>query len=174
MNRLLVLALVVGSTCTACKGPETRLNAPPHGEAEATTELQAPFVYMADNALLEDMSVSDYHFLPHRSELNTLGRQRLWRLATLMEEYGGDIRFDSDLSDPRMRADRTTAIIAQLSEYGVDTRTELVRDGMRGGSGRAADEVVLIKLVEGMYQPPRSSGGGGGGGGGGAGQTGSN
>ncbi len=65
-------------------------------------DLQGTYVYMTDNALLESMSVADYHFLPNRPLLTTLGKQRLYRLAALVEEYGGEIRFNTTLRDERL------------------------------------------------------------------------
>jgi hypothetical protein len=155
MNRMLGVALGLGVLAAGCQQSEKRLNAPPHGVPEETADLQGTFVYMHDNALLADMTVSDYHFMPHRAGLTTLGKQRLDRLASLIEAYGGDIRFNTDLADEALVRSRTDAIVAYLGELGVDTRTHPIQRAMPGGAGMTATEAVLIKLKEGTYDPEK-------------------
>ena len=99
MHRLLVLSAAASLLAAGCNMPGPRLNAPPHGRACETSDLQGTFTYMGDNALLADMTVNDSHFLPHRASLNDLGTQRLSRLASLMEAYAGTVRFDTELTE---------------------------------------------------------------------------
>lgn len=166
MKRMLAGGVIAVLAAFGCESPGARLNAPPHGEQAEKPDMQGTFVYMADNALLENMTVCDYHFLPHRDLLTGLGKQRLARLAALMEEYGGTIRFDTTLEDEALVADRTQAIIAYLHELGVDTTSQRVtQDAPLDGVTRSADEAILIRAFEGTYQPRRRGGQGGTGGG---------
>lgn len=142
--------------CVACNSPTPRLNAPPHGTAEQVNDLQSTMVYMTDNALLADMTVSDVHFFPHRSLLNSLGEQRLSRLASLIDAYGGEIRFSTNSQDKQLVSQRTQAIKEYLRDAGVDVVANTVREDMPGGSGMDANEVVLIKLSEAAYIPGKS------------------
>ncbi|MBU0638579.1 MAG: hypothetical protein KKB50_06920 [Planctomycetes bacterium] len=157
MKRLLVWAACVGLLGAACNSPNARLNAPPHGIPPATHELQGTYVYMNDNALLEDMAVSDVHFLPHRRLLNTLGEERLLRLASLVEAYGGTIRFSTALEDEALIEERTETILAFLAEAGLDTTAELLRRDLPGGRGLDANEVILIKANEATYKVKKST-----------------
>lgn len=160
----LSLALFV---LTGCESPQSRLNAPPHGEQAESPDLQGTYVYMSDNALLESMSIADYHFLPNRSILNTMGKQRLNRLASLIEEYGGEVRYNSNLDDDELINQRTQAIIAYMGEIGVDTKKSTVtREPASEVTNKSSEEAILIKVSEGTYRPRRNSGGGGGSGGG--------
>ena len=145
--------------CGACQKPVARLNAPPHGTSEEANPLQSHYAHMIDNALLEDMTVSDVHFLPHRPLLNTLGRERLSRLAALMEAYGGTIRFSTDLTDEKLIQARTDQITAFLSEAGLDTTQEVLSRDLPGGRGMDAGQAVLIKANEGTYKPKKTGGG---------------
>ena len=152
---------VVVSACllaAGCQSTSPRLNSPPHGSAESVHDMQGVFSYMTDNALLADMSVSDMHFLPHRALLSTLGRQRLSRLAQLINAYGGTIRFNSNLEDEALLDKRSATIVEYLSELGLDTSSEIVTRDIRGGSGMDASEVILIKVNEGTYDPARDAG----------------
>lgn len=158
MRLLFVTLIAVGLLCGACQQPSPRLNAPPHGVAVNTSELRDTFEQMVDNALLEDMAVYDSHFYPHRPLLNSLGEQQIARLAGLMEMYGGEIRFYSAEQDEDLVAARADAIVAHLSECGVDTTREVLIEDLPGGSGMDATQAILIKANEGVYKPrPKSS-----------------
>jgi hypothetical protein len=155
MCRLLVVSIAVSLLVVGCNTPDARLNAPPHGQPYKTADTQGTFVYMTDNALLADMTVSDMHFLPHRAKLNHLGVQRLSRLASLMDAYGGVVRFNSELDDEKLIAERVDVIVEFLAEAGVDTTREVVVQDMPGGRGMQATEVILIRANEGTYQPDK-------------------
>ncbi len=157
MYRTLCATICTAMLAAGCSSSSPRLNAPPHGVADSVHDMQGTFVYMTDNALLADMSVSDMHFLPHRAMLTTLGEQRLNRLAQLINAYGGTIRFNSNLNDDVLIDKRLTATVDYLSESGIDTSSEVVSRGMRGGSGMDATEVILIKENEGTYDPTEAA-----------------
>jgi hypothetical protein len=148
--------------CVACNTPSARLNAPPHGTPYETSDVQGTFVYMNDNALLADMTVSDIHFHPHRPTLNTLGQQRLSRLVSLIEVHGGTIRFNTNIDDEELIEKRTDAVLTFLAEAGVDTSGQVLVEDLRGGRGMDASEVILIKVFEGSYQPESTGGAGSG------------
>lgn len=156
MCRLLIVTVAVSLLVVGCNNPGARLNAPPHGQPYETADTQGTFVYMTDNALLADMTVSDRHFLPHRAKLNHLGVQRLSRLASLMDAYGGVVRFNSELDDKDLIAQRAEAIVEFLAEAGVDTTREVVVQDMPGGRGMPATEVILIRANEGTYKPGKT------------------
>jgi hypothetical protein len=158
-------AALAASALMGCQDPPKRLNAPPHGDQAEKPDLQGTFVYMTDNALLESMSIADYHFLPNRPLLTTLGKQRLYRLAALVEEYGGEIRFNTTLRDDPLADRRAATIVEYLQELGVDTEhCQVVRDRMGPEqTTKSGEEAILIKLYEGTYRPRRGSGTSGGG-----------
>ena len=54
MHRLLVLTTAASLLAAGCNTPGARLNAPPHGRACETSDLQGTYTYMGDNALLAD------------------------------------------------------------------------------------------------------------------------
>lgn len=158
MRSLLTCAAALCVACAACNSPSPRLNAPPHGVPEATSDMQGMYVYMTDNALLTDMCISDVHFLPHRAMLNTLGQQRLSRLASLLDAYGGEIRYSTNLDDEELIEARTGVITDFLCEAGIDVWAHLVSCDLPGGRGMDAREVILIKVNEATYQPGESGG----------------
>ncbi len=158
MNRLLPGLFAAGLMCGACQEPAPRLNMPPHGTEGKPAELQAEYTHMVDNALLTDMVVSDIHFVPQRAMLNSLGEERLSRLASLMELYGGTVRFSTYLTDEKLVAERIEQVRSYLSAAGIDTTTETVVAGVAEGRGMDAAQAVLIKANEGTYVPKKKGG----------------
>jgi hypothetical protein len=153
---LAVAVLLAGG----CNSPSARLNAPPHGKPDKAHELQSLYTHMTDNALLADMTVTDIHFIPHRAMLSPLGEDRLRRLASLMETYGGEIRFNTAVEDESLTARRLDVIVDFLMDAGIDTAVEVVAVGMPGGRGVAAEEAILIKRHQATYQPGAAGDGG--------------
>lgn len=156
---LTLSAATLGLLCAACQTTAPRLNAPPHGPPpEVTADMRTLYDHMTDNALLDDMSVSDVHFLPERAQLNSLGEDRLTRLAALIEMYGGTLRYNAACEDEMVVAARTDTIVAFLKGHGVDATADTVTPGLPGGRGMRADEAILIRANEGTYKPKKSGG----------------
>jgi len=154
----LAITLVAAALLTGCANDaKQRLNAPPHGETTKTADMQGTFVYMNDNALLANMTVCDMHFLPHRAALNGSGVERLSRLASLLEAYGGSIRFDTRCEDEALNKKRLESIREFLAEAGIDTNSEVVKADIAGGEGMDATEAIMIRTKEGSYNGDKKS-----------------
>lgn len=151
MTRWLIGPVAALLVAAGCNSPNSRLNAPPHGEPYDVVGSQGTFVYMMDNALLADMTVSDSHFYPHRAMLTSLGTERLSRLASLMQAYGGSLRFNSNLPAGDLLSKRLETIHDFLGECGVLTEANTVSVDLPGGEGMNATEAILIRKVEGTY-----------------------
>lgn len=158
MNRLLVVGVVVLCVaCGACQKPDARLNAPPQGTAAEKSPMQAEYTQMIVNALLADMVVTDNHFLAQRATLNSLGQEQLIKLAVLLQDFGGTVRFSTNETDKALVAARTKQILTFLSDQGVKTDSSVLVQDMPGGRGMDATEAILIKVNEGTYHPKSSS-----------------
>lgn len=158
MKRFLAWGLPIGLALAGCAPqPTTRLNAPPHGTSDNLSEMQGTLTYMTDNALLADMCVSDVHFVPHRALLNSLGEERVRRLAQLVETYGGTIRLSTNVTDEKLVKARLDTVVALLNEAGLDTSQHMVVSDLPGGDGMDASQAILIKANEGTYKPPKNS-----------------
>lgn len=162
MRMYLPCLLAAGMLCAACQQTTTpRLNAPPHGlSPQRTAEMRTTFDHMVDNAMLETMSVSDIHFVADRPTLNTLGEQRLKRLAWMLDVYGGQIRFSTDVEDEELLQQRTDSILAYLDRQGVDTTMNVLRRDLPGGRGLDANQAMEIRHGEAMYRPKGGKSGG--------------
>ena len=166
MRQTLLLAGMATLLLCGCQGkPAARVNAPPHGQPVETHDMQGTYIYMTDAALLADMTICDMHFLPHRAMLNDLGEQRLSRLASLMEAYGGTINLSTDVASEDLIAERMDTIIDFLAQAGIDTYQEVVVCDLPGDEGMETRQALVIYQNEGMYRPDKkrnsSSGAGG-------------
>jgi hypothetical protein len=162
MKQLLIAAGLSTLFCAACQQPAARLNAPPHGKTQRPSEMQSMYTYMLDNGMLEDMSVADVHFVPHRARLNSLGETRLTRLAELLQEYGGTIRFSTNETEAELVNARADSIREFLCAAGIDTTREVLERNLPGGRGMLATEAILIKANEATYHPKKKAGSTGG------------
>jgi hypothetical protein len=163
----LSVAGIVFSLCMlanmGCSKPNERLNAPPQGHTDHPNRLQEPFVYMTDNAMLADMSMSSVHFVPHQSELNSLGERRLKRLVQILKIYGGMLRYDGVTDDVKLANGR----VAQLKDFilaaGLEADRVEVKRTLAGGEGMNAAEAILVRQAS-TFQPEQQQQGGSAGG----------
>jgi len=100
-------------------------------------------VNQADNAALHDMSLADFHFIPHSAELSGSGVARLDRLALMLDTYGGTVRYettntDETLIDGRLDNAKEYLALVGCSMEKISFATAL--SGGRGGSVRDALE----------------------------------
>jgi hypothetical protein len=158
---LSVAGLVVASGLLAipgCSKPHERLNSPPQGHTEYRNQLQEPYVYMADNAMLADMSMSPVHFVPHQTELNSLGARRLKRYAEILKIYGGTLRYDGTEDAKKLSEGRLAQIKHFLLAEGLDADRVEVQTGLAGGDGMNASEAILVRQ-ETNFKPGETSSG---------------
>lgn len=123
-----------------CEGPPERLNAPPQGQSDRPAELQDTYARMADNALLNERSMSPAHFVPGSTELNSLGARRLKRYATLLKVYGGELTYDGVEDSEEMAEHRVGQIKQYLVACGLGPDNFTVAVGPAGGRGFRAGE----------------------------------
>ena len=104
----------------------------------------ASFQTQADNAVLCSMTVADIHFVPYRSELNSLGRARLAAIASYLELYGGQVIVDSRQSDEVTRQERLASVRQFLLGQGLDAERLAIVSGLTRGRGQDATEAALF------------------------------
>ncbi len=148
LNRWLrcTVCIAILAACGAgCSTQNERLNAPPQGDTSRRSDLQANYVYMTDKAILMDSSITDIHFEPHVADLSGLGVRHLTRLAELLSECGGVVRYDTESRDAELVAARLEAARGFLASAGFDTEKTQLREAMAGSSGMTAAEAIIIK-----------------------------
>jgi hypothetical protein len=130
----------------ACQEPTRRLNAPPQGASNTPHPMQNDMNYMVDNALLEDMCVSDIHFVPHTNQINSLGARRLNRYAELLLNIGGTIHYDTSERDEGLVDARVETVREYLVDAGADLSKVQVVPGLpRGRETRATGAIQTME-----------------------------
>ena len=99
---------------------------------------------MAENAMRQDMTVSDLHFVPHTADLNGTGANRLDRMASSLNTYGGMLRYETTMSDDALVNARLEKVREYLSLLGVDMDRVDVKTMISGGRTMPATEAMKI------------------------------
>jgi len=152
-------AALLCAVLAGCGQPTSRLNAPPQGYSEHRHHLDDTYTGMVDNALLSDASIADLHFVPHTTELNALGTERLSRLARLLRTYGGTVRYETYLTDKEVVEERIAHVRDFLETTGIDMSMIEVAVAQPGASHTRADEAIAA-AERGMEASHQESSGG--------------
>jgi len=135
------------NTCQKCANIDTATDVQVEKMDDSMEVPQEHFVTMADNAMLHDMSVADFHFVPHTTELSGTGAARLNRMATLLDTYGGTVRYETLNTDEAFVQLRIDHVHEYLALTGCDMGRVDVKAMISGGRGIAADRAIPIDLI---------------------------
>ena len=97
---------------------------------------------MSDNAILQDMSIADLHFVAHTAEISGTGAARLDRMAALLEAYGGTVRYETYNDDVTLVEQRLTHVREYLTLTGCNMSRVQVQAMMSGGRTIPASEAI--------------------------------
>lgn len=132
---------------TACHGPDRDQTA---WEQQMSHIEEAKANYgrhhddMADNAILHDMSLADFHFVAHTSEISGTGADRLNRMAPLLSTYGGTVRYETTMTDATLVNQRLDHVKEYLKVAGCDMDRVQVTTKLSGGRGMPARDAIKI------------------------------
>lgn len=141
----LVLSIAMLFSAGCAEKMAGRTNAPPQGHAEMHPEMQANYVYMVDNALLNEMSMSAVHFVPNMAELNANGVRRLNRLVEILEVYGGTVAYDGFDDEESLQDERLETLREYILGKGIEAECFEVKMGLAGGRGMDASESIRAR-----------------------------
>lgn len=126
---------------------------------EATrNEPRAHYANMVDNAILHDMSIADFHFVPHTSELSGTGVARLDRMGPLLDTYGGTVRYETQATDEVLVQARLDHVREYLTVVGCDMDRIELRAMLSGGRGMSAvhtlraDKAAFPRIDDGIQR----------------------
>lgn len=105
---------------------------------------QAHFTYMADNAIAQDMSIADIHFVGHTVELSGVGVNRLDRMAQFLNTYGGTVRYETFRVEDELIKQRLDHVREYLAMINCDMSRVEVATGISGGRGMPAYTAIEI------------------------------
>ncbi len=110
---------------------------------------------MADNALLSNMTVQSFHFVPHTARLNSLGEQRMERYAALLAKDGGTLRLETHTPDALVNTARIDAVKTYLASSGITDNRIAMELGLSRGQGLQAVEAISVKAQH--FAPEREA-----------------
>lgn len=102
------------------------------------------FLDMSDNAILNDMTLADFHFVAHTSEISGTGAARLDRMASLLDAYGGIVRYETYEDDVALVEQRLSHVTEYLTLTGCNMSRVQVRAMMSEGRTIPATEAMAI------------------------------
>ena len=140
----LILPAITLVIFTACNRQLTTTDVQLDRIAEARSTPRAHFDYMVDNAIAQDMSMADFHFVGHTTELSGTGVARLDRMAHFIDAYGGTIRYETMLTDDELIEQRLAHVQEYLVLAGCDMERVEVRRMISGGRGMPAVKAIEI------------------------------
>ena len=148
---------LVNTACNDCKDCKKFKTATDLQVEKIDKQMEEPREYrsnMADNAMLHDMSVADIHFVPHTAELSGTGAARLNRMATLLDTYGGVVRYETLDTDAAFVKQRLDHVHEYLALTGCDMGRVQVKAMISGGRGMAASKAIIVE-AKGTVKDPK-------------------
>ena len=140
----LILPLIVVVAGTACNEKLTTTDVQMARMADARNDPRTYLSDMADNAMACDMSVADFHFVGHTSELSGTGAVRLDRLAHFLSMYGGTVRYETQLTNEELIKQRLSHVQEYLALAGCDMDRVDVLPMISGGRGMPARKAIEV------------------------------
>ena len=128
-----------------CSEKSERLNALPQGTTARPSPMQKHFEPMADNAAKRDRNIADVHFEPETAELSGLGVWRIERIANVIMQTGGAIRYETSITDKDLIASRLQAVRDFLAASGYDTDRIKVEAGLSRNAPGSATRAMQAK-----------------------------
>jgi len=108
----------------------------------ARQQPQTHLCNMVDNAILQDMSLADFHFVGHSNELSGTGVARLDRMAPLLDTYGGAVRYDTSITDTELVQTRLNHVREYLALTGCNMNRVEIKTMLPGGTGMTATRAI--------------------------------
>jgi len=116
------------------------------------------FDRQTENAALTDMSLAEIHFVPPRAMLNGTGTARLYRLAWLVQQYGGHIFVDLQDTQSELSQQRMQVVTEYLVATGLPKESIHLEFGIPESTGMLASEATTAykdsRIKPGKNQQP--------------------
>lgn len=112
---------------------------------------------MVNNGVMANMSLAEFHFMPHSKQLSGSGVARLDRMALMLDTYGGTVRYAGGMGDDELVAQRIDHVREYLTMTGCNMDRVKIEPGLPGGGGVTARRA--LEKQEQMDNPADQGGG---------------
>ena len=144
--------------CETCDCFDTSNQRTNRAMDRAQTAPQDHWTDMSDNAMLQDMTVADFHFIPHSAEISGSGQARLDRMGTLLDVYGGTVRYETFESSDDLVKKRLEHVREYLVTTGCDMKRVEIKAMISGGRGMLATKAIIVDIKGTALQSGAASG----------------
>lgn len=141
--------LLVAAGCNHCDKCQCFATGNQRANQEMDRSLDEPrdhWTDMADNAMLHDMTVADFHFVPHSAEISGTGQARLERMAMLLDVYGGTVRYETFETGDALVKQRLEHVREYLATTGCDMKRVEIKAMISGGRGMLATKAIMVDV----------------------------
>jgi hypothetical protein len=149
----LILVLMVGCEASGGKTAGQAQLASIHDTRKAS---RGHLPWMVDNAVMQDMSLADIHFIPHSAELSGTGVARLDRMALMLDTYGGTVRYESGTKEDPLTQKRLEHVREYLAMTGCNMDRVTIEPGLAGGRGMDAAHALYKQEEAGAHDTKRA------------------
>ena len=116
-----------------------------HNDGNLNVELVNTLNNIAvENAIITQHTLYPYHFTTNAAQLNELGQRDLAVLARHFAAHPGTLNIQRQNVPNDLYEARVTHVLSGLKAAGVDAARISVSEGMPGGSGMPAEQVMTI------------------------------
>ncbi len=150
MLKKIVAPSLIGSVVLlagACNEPKETFRMRAQGSNDAHTSLERYFGTMADNAMVSEFAISDFHFTRHTIDLSDTGAARLDRMLPYLSTYGGTVHYQTSQDDKKLIEGRLDHVRDYLAILGCDMKHVKVVAGLSTGTGMSAKDAITIKQM---------------------------
>jgi len=145
-HALIAVVVSFSFVSSGCHEQDNEAAAPQMAAEQKEPSLHTAASRMADNAAWNDLSISDFHFVRHTSELNGTGTLRLERLSPMLTAYGGTLHYGTKTSDEELINERLAHVHEYLELIGCDMdRTEVIAAMPDGRTIPAARAIEILQ-----------------------------
>jgi hypothetical protein len=138
-SAILITSTIMMLATVGCESIKEQQN-PLWNQPLARDTLDQYYEPMIDNAVAQNMTVAECHFVPHTAKLNSLGVHRLDRIIKVLRKYGGVVRYETFSKDEEAVDNRLAEIGQHLAATGLEMSNVSVESKMSGGRGVSALE----------------------------------
>jgi hypothetical protein len=153
--RLVILSACVAVSAAAAGGCRNREHerAPRYANEHRRMNealIQSYNLEAIDAAVIRQHTIYPYHFVANSDQLNALGRREVYLLTQHYRDHPGALNVRRGPENDDLYQSRVDAVRLAMTDGGVAANRLNIEDGMPGGDGLPAEQVVIVleRMVE--------------------------
>lgn len=145
--RAALLATAASLCLTACSSAPDEADAIADPFAPQPERVLRLLDEQARRGVARERAVYPHHFAPDAAELTDLGKATVAAIVEQLPAQGGRIQVSTGAATPELAAARAKSVAQRLQELGVPSERVAVANGLPGGQGAAAVDVLAARAA---------------------------